>query len=107
MPKECGDNNDNSARAGDRYYSAISKWVRSRGRSPELHENASYLGRIYGRTLQLALDCLRRLRRTPAVERKIDATIEFQTLLKKDMDLLSKSRDTGDTQREIPYDNTP
>lgn len=107
MAKECSEFSDKSARSGDRYYSAVTKWVMSRGRSPELRENASFLARIYSKSLNLLLECLRRLRRTPAVERKIDDAVEFQTLLKKDMELLSKSEANGGSQHGTQSDNTP
>lgn len=93
MASECSELSKENARIGDRYYRAVTAWVKSRGRSPELREKASGLARLYDKTLQFLLDCLRRLRRSPAVKRQIDAAEEYQVLLEKDKELLSSRQD--------------
>jgi hypothetical protein len=89
MTEECTDLEREAARASDRYYRAITDWLTDRRRSIELREKASVLASVYSRSLDVLLRCLARVRGSHNMERKIERTQEFKSLVEKDMEFLN------------------
>jgi hypothetical protein len=87
MYDKCLDWVKESARRGDVYYTAITKWMTSRFRTGSLKAVRS-LAKAYRSSLDKALACLRGLKTSPAVESQIALTQNYKHLVAEDLAIL-------------------
>ena len=85
MPEKCSDQTAAAAQAGDRYYKVIGEWIRGRMSSYALRDQARRLASVYRRSLDLVIDCYRRIRGTAEAKRELDHAREIQSFLEKNM----------------------
>ena len=88
MGTECTDIEREAARAGDRYYQALTEWLTKRYESAEMRQKVSLFGRIYSGSLHLMIKCLDRLGSNPRAAQKIEAAEDLQTKLQRDLAIL-------------------
>ena len=91
VPEKCNDQNAAAAQAGDRYYKVIGEWLRGRMKSPVLRQQARRLASTYRRSLDLVIDCYRRVRGSVTAKRELRHARELQALLNRDMEILGPS----------------
>ncbi len=87
MIEKCRDWMKPSTKLADEYYRAVTRWAVSR-RSEGSLRHLIKIGSAYRWTLEKALRCLRSLRRTEQVERKIAHTEEYKALVTKELETL-------------------
>ena len=93
MPERCNDVKAETGKAADQYYKTVGEWIRSRMRSESLRRQSLRLASAYRRSLDLVVDCYRRVRRSPAARAEFQHALELKSLLQKDMEALSNNRD--------------
>ena len=85
MNSECNDVDRVAARAGDRYYGALTAWLTKRRESVELREEVSVLGRVYAHSLQLLINCFTKIRRTPRLDQKLQVATDLHARVNDDL----------------------
>ncbi len=91
MPEKCSDVSAETAKAGDRYYRVVGEWIRGRMSSDALRRQARRLAAAYRHSLDLVINCYRRIRGSSTAKKELHYAREIQSLLEKDMEILGPS----------------
>ena len=92
MIKKCINWIKKSTQRADEYYRAMTTWVISR-RSKGSVKGLIKLATAYDNALDKALICLRKLRRTDAVESEIANTKDYKALILDDLKFLNNAKE--------------
>ena len=88
MDGECLNSVLESGKRGDEYYREMNRWVLTPAKD-KLRDDCLKLALIYKDSLDKLLVCLRSRKPSSRVKSRIDAAVEFQSLVTKDIKILT------------------